>query len=315
MKIQFLLLLSFLSSLSFSAGPEWKWTGFEILGNHTVSKDVLISEIPVKIGTPSVVDLELWMKWCAKIKEKHSFYFTDCNIVKNSDFTAYFTLDVVEKGEEYRAQFRPAPTKTIELANPEVLQVYKALQDRLWELFNNGTPSKEFVTKEYLDYEDPKMHELVLKLAKLAPLYQENILAVLELDSDGPKRMQASDLLNWVGNTKQTVMKVSLLLDDPHAGARNQMSRFMMHFSANVTSPVDQLKLVDRLLLQANRPSHGDRNKALYNLIELAQKHKPLRVYIKTGGEKLITYIAKTSVLSNVAGAAEELLKLINEKN
>lgn len=160
----------------------------------------------------------------------------------------------------------------------------------------------------YLDYSDPEMHRLVLDLVKTVPPYRGNIIRVLEKDRHPEKRMSAADLLNWAGKGSQSVLLTHRLLDDPHSGVRNQLSRFMTHFVGKLQTEHELRHVIDSLLLQLDRPSHGDRNKALYNLLEILSSKPGMRSYVKKNGLSLIQYVADNSVLSNVSGAAKDLV-------
>jgi hypothetical protein len=114
-----------------------------------------------------------------------------------------------------------------------------------------------------------------------------------------------------MGDMQNTVVKANRLLDDPSGLVRNNISRFTSHFVEQVRSQEDRRGIIDRLLLQLDRPSHGDRNKAIYNLLAIAKIFAVDRPYIKKHGFQIIESISKSSVLDNVRDPALELLKLI----
>lgn len=290
---------------------DWTWGGFEVLGNHSVGREEIIKKIPLQVGEKYKEDISAWTKWCERLVQTYSFSSAECSGVRYSDFQAFFVVDVVEKGQEHRFKFRPTPTRDLTLANDRVMTTYQNLQKRLWYLFSQGKPSSESWSHGYLDYADPEMHQMVLELVKLTPPYRKNIIRVLREDKDPSKRMAAADLLNWAGKGSKSVLRTHTLLDDPHSGVRNQLARFMHHFVGSIRSENKLRAIIDSLLVQLDRPSHGDRNKALFNLFEIL-KHRPeLTQYIKEKGQPLIQYTADTSVLSNVGGLAKEILALL----
>lgn len=303
------LLILFLSINATAA--EWAWDGFEILGNHSAPRAEIIKHIPVRVGDKYTEDQPAWKKWCEDLVTTFSFASAECSAVRFSDFKAYLVVDIVEKGSEYRSKFRKAPSQNLTLADKDIIATYDALQKRLWDLFAQGKPPAESWAEGFLDYSDSQMHKQVLELVKKVPAYRKNILHVLANDRDPAKRMSAADLLNWAGKGSKSVVHTHRLLDDPHSGVRNQLSRFMTHFVGEVHSDRRLKKVIDSILLQLNRTSHGDRNKALFNLIEIVRSKPALLAYIEKKGLSLIRYVAENSVLSNVAGPAKDLLSLM----
>ena len=296
-----------------SLAQDWKWTGFEVVGNHKVTKSEILSHIPVKIGDIYEEDPVLWKKWCVDLKDHFKFYFTDCSSVRYINFQAFFVVEVIELGQEYRNQYRLEPTRDLQLASPEILKLYDQLYSRMMMLFNQGINIIESYDKGYLDYSDQEMHKVAEQLAKTVPRYRLNLLDVLENDKSVNQREKAANLLNWsVNELANSVMYANRLLDDPSDLVRNNISRFTLHFIDKVNNQKNREEMIDRLLLQLNRPSHADRNKAIYNLLFIAQIHPTDREYIKLKGEYLIKYIANTSLLDNVRDPAIQLLKLVN---
>ena len=291
---------------------DWKWAGFEIIGNHKVSRDEVLKLIPIKPGDKYQQDPTLWHEWCDKIKSSFKFIAADCSAVRYANFDAYLVIDLVEQGQEYRIQFRKTPTGSVPLVTPEIKVIYDGLYKRLWELFNLGTPPHEISNNGYLDYADPAMHDYVLELLKVVPPFTKNLFDVLKNDKDPQKRADAANFLNWtVNDLEQNIQEANKLLDDPSSEVRNNISRFTVKFVDKLKSDSARHDMIDQLLLQLNRPSHGDRNKAIYNLLFLAQKFPQDSGYMKEKGLALIQYIAETSVLSNVRDPAKDLLKLL----
>ncbi len=287
------------------------WAGFEIMGNRHIETAKIAKLIPIRIGAPYEQDIPAWKSWCAEIRKALGVPFAECTATRFSDGNAYFTVDIVEKGDEAHAVFRPEPAGSLPLPPPEVMSRYDALQTRLWKLFNEGTPPGETWSAGYLDYTDPEMHRLVLELVKSVPPYRAGIIAALAGERDFNRRMTAADLLNWAGEGADSVAKVHTLLDDPHSAVRNQLSRFMMHFVASVKDPRVLDAVVDSLVTQLDRPSHGDRNKALFNLVFLVKAHPEEAVRIREKAGPSLRYIAARSILPNVGPVAGELMKLI----
>ena len=283
------------------------------MGNPSISSSSITKDLPVKVGTQYEEDIEKWSQWCEAMRVREDLLYADCSSVRYSNFEAFFVIDVVEREDDYRLKYRNAPAGSPVLPPASVMESYGRLKKRLWELFNLGNPPLENTDKGFLDYDDPQMHSEVLKLVAEAPKYRGQILEVLHSHQSFERRMEAADLLNWAGDSTESVEAVYGWLDDPHYAVRNQLSRFLMAFAKDVTDKSLRIELVATFLFQLERPSHGDRNKALYCLLSLATHHPHVRPFMNAIGGEKIRVIAAKSILSNVKEPAEELLKLLEE--
>jgi hypothetical protein len=290
---------------------EWKWTGFEIVGSRSVSREQIIESLPLKLGQPYKENVAEWEAWCSNLREKFGFLHADCSGLRYLDFRAYFVVSLVEKGEGYRIRYRPAPTQNIPIQDPEVFSLYDQLMKRLWELFGQGINAGEKTLPEYVDFEDPQMHALVLKLVERAPAVRDNLIQIVGFDKDPKKRADAAWILCWAKSPTDSIARVFSFLDDPAELPRNDISRFMTHWVSSVQDPKLEKPLLDALILQMKRPSHADRNKALSNLLSYLPKHPGAIPYFKSIGKDEIEHIAENSVLENVGLYAKEIQKLL----
>jgi len=312
----FKLITIFFSVYSFSS-ESWIWTGVEIVGQNRVTRDKILSQtpLPIVVGEKYTQNLSSWSKWCSSIKKNFSFSYTRCSSVRYSDFQAFFVVNIVDKGEEHRSKFRAPPRETIALANEDILDTFDSLQKRMWALFEQGVAPKESVTNGYLNYDDKEMSHYVLRLNKLVPNYRENLLDVLKNDKNIEKRGKAATLLNWASDTNDSINEIYVLLDDPSSLVRNNITRFMLHYFSQIKQNIKKYSIINSLALQLERPSHGDRNKAIYGLLKIAKSDASLIPKIKEHAIKEISHIAKHSILSNVRDPAIELSKLIQNYN
>lgn len=309
--MRIILTFILLTSTCYAEG-DWKWAGFEILGNKTVSKHEIQKIIPLKIGTTYQLDQEKWKEWCQSLVQKFSFHNAYCSAVKYISFESYFMVNVVEQGDEERDKYREPPSGDIKLADEKVLDTYEKLQSRLWELFNDGIGVQEDSSQGYLDYGDSQMSTLVAKLVKLVPPYADNLIEVLKNDQSDLKRAKAATLLNWARQTKHHVSIVHTLLDDPAMLVRNNISRFMLHYLGSLEDREVRKLVIKSLAKQMRRPSHADRNKSLYGLVEIAENFVDDRPYIKDYAFSEIKYLAENSIVENVQGPAKKLVKYLD---
>ena len=163
----------------------------------------------------------------------------------------------------------------------------------------------------YLSYpKDPATEKLARELAAKTPAQRAALLEAVEFAANDEVRARAATLLNWAGDHTDSIRVVHTLLDDPSGLVRNNITRFMLHYVERVEDPELQASLVRVLLVQALRPSHGDRNKALYGLLYIAKTSDAARDLVLTEGRETIERLAEQSVLSNVGGIAKEILAL-----
>jgi hypothetical protein len=310
MRILSLLSVVFLSVSAPAA--QWKWTDFEIVGNRTVSRADIARAIPLKLGEVYVEDPAQWRGWCDDLVRKFGFHYAECSPLRFLDFRTYLTVNIVEKGEEYRTRYRPAPTGTVAIKDPEVFALNDRLMARLFELFDKGINAGEHLNGDFVDFKDPQMHDLVLQLVKRAPLVRDNLIAIVGGHPDGSVRAKAAWSLCWARSPADSIARVFTFLDDPATLVRNDVSRFMSHWVDLVSDPKLQKPLLDVLVLQMKRPSHADRNKSLINLYLYLRAQPGAIPYFKSIGQTELDHIAANSVLENVGDTAKALQKLVS---
>ena len=298
----------------------WTWAGIEILGNHDVPRAEIEKIVTVPVGESyRVGDAPFWKDACATVKQQLDFADVSCPDRPLRVFDgrkAYLVVDIVEKGNEKLLRFRKPPSKDVPFANDEMLRVLEELQDKTLTAAMAGHAYQENGAQGHLVYVaregDEDVSPLVDRLAAVVPQYRENLLAILRLEKDAEKRQQAANLLNWAGGDLEKLIRDSMpYLDDPDAGVRNNLSRFMIAFVDRVKKESLRHELIDAFVLQIRRPSHGDRNKGVYNLLGIAQARPENRAYIREAGGDALRYLADNSIVFNVRDPARELLALV----
>jgi len=227
-------------------------------------------------------------------------------------------VDIVEKGRESLLKFRDAPSGSVPFGNDEMVTISAELDSKTMAAAMAGHGYSESGEEGYLSYDDPtgKNEDLgpqVERLAQLVPKYRDNLLDILRREKDPNNRLRAATLLNWAGGDLEGTLRLALpLLNDPDEGVRNNLSRFMIQFVGRVKSKSLRHRLIGAFVQQIERPSHGDRNKGLYNLLGIAKAWPDDRGYIRSHGGEPIRYLTENSVIFNVQGPARELLALID---
>lgn len=301
----------------------WTWAGLEILGNHTVPRSAIEPLIAVPLGDAfRVGDAPFWTEDCDQVRQRFEFASVDCGdrpLLVFGGRKAYLIVDVVEKDREGLLKFREAPTGSVPFANEEMVAISRELDSKTMAAGMAGHGYPESGKRGYLSYENPTganedLNPLVEKLARLVPKYRDNLFEILRGEKEARNRMRAATLLNWAGSPERTLRETLPLLDDPDPGVRNNLSRYMIHFVGTVDSKRLRHRLIDSFVGQIEQPSHGDRNKGLYNLLEIANARPDDREFIRSRGAESIRYLAENSIVFNVQGPARELIGLIDPK-
>jgi hypothetical protein len=278
--------------------------------------------IPIPIGgVYHRSDAPFWTVACAEVKSTFDFASVDCGDRALRVFEgrkAYLIVDIVEKGRENLMKFRDAPSGSVAFASDKMVNIGDELASKSMAAAMAGHGYNERGEKGYLAYDDPAgtnedLGPLVQRLTQLVPQHLDNIFDVLQHEKDPKQRQKAATLLNWAaGDLERTLRRALPLLDDPDQGVRNDLSRFMIHFVGLVQSKRLRHQMIAVFVDEIGRPSHGDRNKGLYNLLEIAHARPDDRGYIRSRGTESIRYLAENSIVFNVKGPAEELLALLD---
>jgi hypothetical protein len=320
--ISFMILVHGSSLVVAAEDVPWTWAGIEILGNHKVPRSEIEKLIPIPIGGDyHRGDAPFWTEACVEVRRTFDFAAVECGDRPLRVFDgrkAYLIVDIVEKGRESVLKFRDAPVGSVPFGNDEMVSISAELASKTMKAAMAGHYYNEISEKGHLTYVDPTANNedlgpQIARLAELVPQNRDNVFDVLRHEKDPKNRQTAATLLNWIGGDLEETLRVSQsFLDDPDDGVRNNVSRFMIQFVGNVKSKRVRHHLIDAFVGQIERPSHGDRNKGLYNLLAIAKASPADRGYMRRHAGEPIRYLAQNSVVFNVQGPARELLALID---
>lgn len=167
------------------------------------------------------------------------------------------------------------------------------------ETFENG----------YLDSNQPKLHELALKLSRAAFPHNKLLLKIIKESNDPSERVKAATLLSWSGhpNNIEFVIKHNLL-NDPDSSVRNNLARSLYFTVGMIKNEKLLKKAIDVYCHQAKLPTHCDRNKALISLKGILENHKYLSESVNKECRATLEYISQMSILPNVVEVAKDIL-------
>ncbi|HMB55121.1 MAG TPA: hypothetical protein VKU40_17515 [Thermoanaerobaculia bacterium] len=293
--------------------PRWRWTDYEIVGQRELTREEVASHLPDLLGQPYEADREMVGACGEALEAALDVAEASCSWVTFFTGEAYLLAEIVERGEEWRTETPAAPEGQVELATPELVATYEALKEQLWANYRNGVEMGENSDAGHLDYREPQMHAYVETLHAELPEHRDNLLAVLAGDADAEDRAAAAWMLNWAGDLAGSAAAVAGSINDPNGLVRNDVSRFLIYALPHVDDRATLRALVDELAVQLARPSHGDRNKAIYSLKAVLEKAPDLAPYVEEKAGEWIDRVAAQSILSNVGGTAQEVRALLGE--
>src|SRR6218665_2119903 len=109
MREKILFILGLFALAPAARAQTWTWTGFEIVGQRSVSRAEIEKFIPIEIGTEYRQESERWKQICEDIREHFNFFQAKCSAVLYVDHRSYLTVDIIERGDEERVKFRAVP--------------------------------------------------------------------------------------------------------------------------------------------------------------------------------------------------------------
>lgn len=301
--------------------PVWTWTGFEVLGHSTITRDVILEGVPITLGEPSpeLLDpegLSQAQAWAARRKAELDLFDLRVSQVRYGDGESYLLVEVVEQAESWRLTYREPPAERTTLESTELIDAYNAYMARQRALFDSGDYMKTTTVVVEDEHglrithpEDEELERLGLNLRQLAPQHSEQLLHLVAHARLDFERGRAADLLRWAGDFDESLSVAGSLLDDPSGLVRNNLGILLIHYTEHITmSHAQSKRLLDGLMLAVQRPDHGGRNKALYALDALMKRDPTLTTLLCSHAHvDLLERIAVQSVLYNVGPVARAL--------
>lgn len=225
----------------------------------------------------------------------------------------YLVLDILPKGS-HKALYRTIPPYALPIPKmPEELSIlYDNLIHRFSDRFSKEVYHGESYSKGYIDYEDPIMHEIAVKLSVLAKKHNDDLLTIIHYSNDSDERVKAAHLLSWSQHpTNLRYIANADLLMDPNSGVRNYVARSYIYFMDRVEDKSLITNILPGYCKMVALPSHADRNKSLGCIRSILKAHPEFASAIDPLCKRNIAYIAEMSILENVGGYAKDILELM----
>lgn len=291
------------------------WSGIEIIGTDKITANRIRNDIQLPIGNLyTASEAEKYRSICNNLKDNYFIGDLNCSFLLcgggEGEAEVYLMIDVIPKSaskDQYRKILQLG--KTNKVIPNKLDTLYVKMNERLSYLMSNNMDVSENYNNGHIDFSDPTLHKIALKLAKLCEQNNDLLLEIIRVSPDIEQRRRASFFLSWTTKLSNIayIEKWNLMFDSD-AGVRNNISRA---YSSRM-SQVNDLDLLRKLIpvycKMAALPSHTDRNKALFSLSGLLEVHPELISSFEPECINRILYISEMSILDNVGGEAKKII-------
>jgi hypothetical protein len=278
----------------------YHYVGIELFGSRRYPKEELLAPYlavlpPVGTDLDMEKDGDAFIQALAKGKQ-HLLTHYGMVMVTNSvgayaaDRTLSVTVDVVDKGDEWRLQYDEAPTGSVE--EPEgLLSAWDTYHTRMWQRVNAGvistqdtSPCRAFHC--FYGPSHPELMKLEEPLLAGVPKHFATLVRMLRTDKDPGKRAQAAYLLAYGRSREEVTAALVPAMSDPDSAPRNAAMRVLWRLQEDAAQPILPL---DKVLRAMHGPLVSDRNKAAGLLAAYVKKDASQRVRIlREAGEVLL---------------------------
>jgi HEAT repeat protein len=249
-----------------SEPPSYTLAGIDIFGATKTPESVILGIIDVKEGTAITPALVTALD--QKLRKSEKFAYSQVSSTDYGNLKSYLSVDVVEKGDEKRLEFNPAPTGTVNVPQ-EVLDWERRYEKASFQLFQiKPRETRDINNGHYIDA-DEGLRQYQEKMLEIVPENYDVLVKALREDKDPVKRAQCATLLGYAKNKKAVILPLEGALKDPVAEVRAAAARSLVpiaYLSAHTAVPFP----LDPVLEMTHYPTASDRTKSVAVLLQLA---------------------------------------------
>jgi hypothetical protein len=225
----------------------------------------------------------------------------------------YLTVDIVDRGDEARMAFSPAPQQQIE--DPAgLVAAWIEYEARAWELLRAGALDLSNGSRCRggfhcaLGFGHPELEAAEERFIAGVPAHLAALRDVLTRDADPEQRAAAAYLLAYAPTRERALEAVLPGVRDPSSLVRNNALRVLVEVQKNA----DRALLPLDLLLEALRfPQTTDRNKAAYAILfTVRNEPERFRARVLAGAGDVLLEMAALAQPNNRDPALEILRAL-----
>lgn len=286
------------------------FAGIEYMGSAQLSR----LEIDKCMGIKQGATLEAAQKAIERLKQKLELKHVHANIelIPADQGYFYIGIDVVENGLS-----TSLPTRALQnphhvfLSNEKPFTLLEQLRAREDKLIEEGRPSIE---EKYSDgmkyYEDAPSQRLAEQEVKELAGQQISLLRIVATDPNPNRRSSAIELLNFTPDWLKNCIYLIAAIDDSDPGVRAAATKYIWARLSDLPDDYPFQNLVEALSRQLQRPSHGDRSKALACLISICKRDSDSISVVKEFDEAKLREIAQNTTVPDIQRMATQLLKV-----
>jgi HEAT repeat protein/surface antigen-like variable number repeat protein len=261
--------------------PSYTLAGIDIFGATKTPESVILGIVDVKEGT--VITPALVTALDQKLRNTGKFAYSQVSSTDFGNGKSYLSVDVVEKGDEKRLVFNPAPTGTVDVPQ-DLLDWERRYEKASFQLFQiNPREMRDINDGHYIDA-DEGLRQYQEKMLETVPPNYDVLVKALHEDKDPVKRAQCAILLGYSKNKKAVIIPLEAALKDPVVEVRASAARSLVpiaYLSAHTSVPFP----LDPVLEMTHYPTASDRTKSVAVLLQLTADpiyHAAIRE--RTGG-------------------------------
>ncbi len=263
------------NTLETTGGFQGVWAGIEVIGCDSDTTAKIRNLIPIHNGMSfTSLDQAQLRSWCDTVRKQMTNEEIKCRFIAYLDGKYYFNVDIIPI-EFAQRQFRTIHSiKSLPKIPKSLEELYNELEKNLMRAIQSGNDPRENYAKGYIDYQDPTLHSIAVKLSDSVPQYNSILLNVIRYSNDHNQRAGAATLLSWAKNPNNLNKIIDWdLLNDPNEAVRNNLAR-SISFELNTIKDKALLnKAIPLFCKQVAFPSHADRNKGLVSLKSILENN------------------------------------------
>jgi hypothetical protein len=290
----------------------YRYTGIEVFGTRLPQEQVLecFKGLPapgtdVDLATGEFIQALQAGK--ARLQARFAPAFVRTSVTNYAaDRTLAVTVDLVDRGDEWRLAYAPEPTGSVE--DPAgLLAAWDAYHSRMWKLVNTG----EVSTKDtacprafhcFYGATDARLIPLEERLVEEVPRHFETLVQMLRTDKEPSKRATAAYLLAYGRSREEVIQALAPSMNDAGEAPRNAVMRVLWQAQRDA----DRVRVpLEPVLRALHGPLISDRNKAAALLQAVAEKDPSIRGHVlRDAGDVLLEMAGQRQVVDREVALA-----------
>jgi hypothetical protein len=261
--------------------------GIDIYGNTRTPASEILALLALKEGDP--ITTQVVTRLDEKVRTSGKFAYAKVSSTGYGDRKSYLTVDIVEKGDERRFAFRPAPTGSVPVPE-EVLDWVRRYEKASYRLFQvKPRRLKDINEGHYLD-SDEGLRQYELKMLEMVPQHYDLLVRALREDRDPGKRSLCATILGWAKDKDAVIPPLQEALKDADVQVRADAARSLIpiaYLFAHTGRPFPMGAVFEQLQF----PTSSDRTKAIALLLHLAGEPKNHAEILEKAGDVLVAMV------------------------